>query len=163
MLFRSLGGSYYVETLTNEMEKKIVAAMNEVDAQGGIVNAVAEGMIQAQVSAQAYLHQKDLESGKFRKIGVNCYVDEDEETPEVELHPYNEQDAQTQVEGLKNLRNTRDSKKVESSLQQLRKAAQMGLNVMPALIDSVKVYATVGEMTNVMVEVFGRYQEPIRF
>ena len=158
-----LGGSYYVETLTNDMEKRIVAVMQEVDAKGGIVNAVAEGRIQAQVSAQAYRHQKDIESGKFRKIGVNCYVDENEETPEVELHPYNEQDAKTQVEGLKNLRHTRNKKEVESSLSQLRKAVQMDMNVMPALIDAVKTYATVGEMTNVMVEVFGRYQEPIRF
>ena len=158
-----LAGSYYVETLTNQMEQEMVKAMKEVDAQGGIVQAVAEGRIQEQVSIQAYQHQRKLESGEFHKVGVNCYVDEDEEAPDVELHPYAEKDAELQVGSLQEVRKTRDNIKVEKTLARLKADAQTDSNVMPALIDAVKSYATVGEMTNVLIEVYGRYQEPIRF
>lgn len=158
-----LAGSYYVETLTNQMEQEMVKAMKEVNAQGGIVQAVAEGRIQEQVSIQAYQHQRKLESGEFHKVGVNCYVDEDEEAPDVELHPYDEKDAESQIISLQEVRKTRDNSQVENTLARLKTDAQADKNVMPALIEAVKAYATVGEMTNVMIEVFGRYQEPIRF
>jgi methylmalonyl-CoA mutase N-terminal domain/subunit len=104
-----------------------------------------------------------LESGEFHKVGVNCYVDEDEEAPDVELHPYAEKDAEAQIISLQQVRKTRDNNRVENVLTRLKNDAQDDKNVVPALIEAVKAYATVGEMTNVMIEVFGRYQEPIRF
>ncbi len=157
-----LGGSYYVETLTNQMEEKIREAMDEVEREGGIVRAVADGRIQATVSRQAYEHQRKLESGAFRKVGVNCYEVE-EEAPEVALHPYDEDDANAQIEALGRIRSERDNDRVAACLDRLRADAAAGTNVMPALLDAVKAYASVGEMTNVMVDVFGRYREPIRF
>jgi methylmalonyl-CoA mutase N-terminal domain/subunit len=157
-----LGGSYYVETLTNQLEEKIVEAMDWVDANGGIVKAVSEGVIQAKVSQYAYQRQKALEAGALRKVGVNCYVETDEETPQVELHPYDEMGALAQIESLRKVRRMRSNDAVARSLASLRADAQAGRNVMPALTEAVKAYATVGEMTNALVDVYGRFQEPTR-
>ncbi len=158
-----MGGSHYIETLTNQMESEMVRVMADVDARGGIVKGISEGHVQAQVSQQAYEHQKALKSGEFRKVGVNCYVEEDEETQEVDLHGYDEAAANAQIAGLRKVRAERDNAAVEAALGRLRAASEGGDNVMPALMEAVKAYASVGEMTKVMVEVFGRYQEPIRF
>ncbi len=158
-----LGGSYYIETLTNQMEDKIVETMKWVDDQGGVVKAVSEGIIQAKVSSHAYARQKDLESGKIRKVGVNCYVEEEKEDLKVELHPYDQAGAEKQIASLQKLRAERNAAEVERCLKALRADAQANRNVMPALVAAVKAYATVGEMTNVLVDVYGRYQEPIRF
>ncbi|MBW7837227.1 MAG: acyl-CoA mutase large subunit family protein [Sphingomonadales bacterium] len=158
-----LGGSYYIETLTNQMEDKIVETMKWVDDQGGVIKAVSEGIIQAKVSSHAYARQKDLESGKIRKVGVNCYVEEEKEDLKVELHPYDQAGAEKQIASLQKLRAERNAAEVERCLKALRADAQANRNVMPALVAAVKAYATVGEMTNVLVDVYGRYQEPIRF
>ena len=158
-----LAGSFYVETMTNEMRKKMEEIMAEVDAQGGIVKMVSEGTIQAKVSSQAYGMQRKIESGEFPKVGVNCYQNEQEEDHPVEFHPYNEDDARVQIESLKRIRAERDNAAVTAALSRLRGDAAAGRNVMPALVEAVKAYASVGEMTKELVGVFGRYQEPIRF
>ncbi len=160
-----LGGSYYIETLTNQMEQKMIDIMAQVDREGGIVKSVSEGRIQSHVSQQAYEHQRDIQSGAFPKVGVNRYVDEDdgEEQHDVELHPYDEAGAQAQVDALHKVKAERDEAAVQAALAKLREDAQADRNVMPALMEAVKAYATVGEMSDTMVEVFGRYQEPIRF
>jgi len=158
-----LGGSYYIETLTNQMEEKIVEAMNWVDSAGGIVKAVSEGLIQEKVSDYAFQRQKDLETGALRKVGVNCYVESNEEKPEVELHPYDEVGANEQIATLKKVRAERDNVSVERCLQKLRAEAVAGRNVMPAMVEAVKAYATVGEITNTLVGVYGRFKEPTRF
>ncbi len=158
-----LGGSYYIETLTNEMEDKIVEAIDWVDSRGGIVKAVSDGVLQAKVSEHAFGRQKDLESGAQRKVGVNCYVDEDDEKPDVELHPYDEDGGRVQIEALNEVRKMRDQAEVDRCLEALREDARADRNVMPALVAAVKAYASVGEMTGVLVDVYGRYDEPIRF
>ncbi|MCB1368531.1 MAG: methylmalonyl-CoA mutase [Rhodobacteraceae bacterium] len=154
-----LAGSYYVETLTNQMEAEIVRIMAEVDAEGGIVKLISEGRIQAHVSKGAYEHQKALESGAFRKVGVNCYKVE-EEKPEVDMHPYKPEDAVKQTERLKATRAGRDNAAVDTALARLKAAAQGSENMMPALIEAVKAYASVGEMNQVLTSVFGQYDEP---
>jgi methylmalonyl-CoA mutase N-terminal domain/subunit len=158
-----LGGSWYVETLTNQMRQKMEETMAEVDALGGIVRLVAEGAIQARVSAQAYRMQRAIESGEFRKVGVNCYRNEQADDLEVQMHPYNEEDARRQVATLTESRQGRDSRRVAEALAQVRGAAEQGNNVMPAMVEAVKSYATVGEMTRELVSVYGRYQEAVRF
>ncbi|NMG16367.1 acyl-CoA mutase large subunit family protein [Aromatoleum bremense] len=158
-----LGGSYYVETMTNEMRKKMEEIIAETDAQGGIVKLVSEGIIQAKVSAQAYQMQRDIESGKFPKVGVNRYRNDNEEDHPVEFHPYNEDDARVQVDGLNKVRAERDSEHVARTLAAVNEAARAGANVMPAIVAAVKAYASVGEITKELVKVYGRYQEPIRF
>ena len=159
-----LGGSYYVETLTNQFETEMRRIMAEIDASGGIVQAVAEGRAQADVSRQAYEHHRKLESGEFRKVGVNCYrEDEEEENAEVAFHPFKEEDHRLQIDSLAKIRAERDGARVKSTLAALEKAARDGENVMPAIMEAVKAYATVGEMTDIMVGIFGRFQEPNRF
>jgi methylmalonyl-CoA mutase N-terminal domain/subunit len=158
-----LGGSYYVETLTNQMEDKIVVAMNWVDSVGGIVKAVSDGLIQSKVSAYAYERQKNLESGALRKVGVNCYVENNEEKPDVEMHPYDEVGANEQIDSLRKIRAERDNAAVGRCLRALRDDAVAGRNVMPAIVQAVKAYATVGEISDTLVGVYGRFAEPTRF
>ena len=158
-----LAGSHYVETMTNQMRTKMEDIMAEVDAEGGIVEMVKDGRIQSKVSSQAYDMQKNIESGDFPKVGVNRYRIEEEEEHEVEFHPHNEADAELQIDSLKKVRSSRDAGEVEKQLARLKADATAGVNVMPAIVDAVKAYATVGEMTNAMVDVYGRFQEPIRF
>jgi methylmalonyl-CoA mutase N-terminal domain/subunit len=157
-----LGGSYYIESLTNQLEGKIVEAMNWVDTQGGIVKAVADGVIQAKVSEYAFERQKALESGALRKVGVNCYTETEEENPNVELHPYDELGGMAQIEALRRVKAQRDGDAVERALAALRADAQAGRNVMPALMTAVKAYASVGEMSDVLREVYGSFKEPTR-
>ena len=157
-----LGGSYYVETLTNRMRSEMERIVADVDARGGIVGLIASGEIQSQVSAQAYRRQRDLESGAYRKVGVNCYRTEDEE-PDVEFHPYDEADARAQVARLAEVRCTRDGAAVERALEAVRRAAAEGSNTMPSIVEAVKAYASVGEITGALVSVVGRYREPVRF
>ena len=158
-----MAGSYYMETLTNQMRTKMEELMAEVDAEGGIVEMVRDGRVQAKVSKQAYDMQLNIDSGEFPKVGVNCFRIDEEEEREVEFHSYNTKDAELQNESLKKIRASRDQGAVDKCLAQLKADAKDGKNVMPALVEAVKVYATVGEMTDTMVEIYGRYEEPIRF
>jgi len=159
-----LGGSFYVETLTNRMRDEMERIMAEVDAEGGIVKQVSEGIVQARVSAQAYQRQRDIESGAFRKVGINCYrSDEAEPEREVEFHPYNEADARAQIASLARVRAERDAAAVARALARVRADAASGVNLMPAIVEAVKAYATVGEITQRLVGVFGRFREPVRF
>ena len=157
-----IGGSYYIETLTNQMRSRMEQIMAEVDAQGGIIKLVAEGAIQAKVSAQAYQRQRAIEEGSFRKVGVNCYRTEDK-TPEMEFHPYKDEDARAQVEALRRVRAERDAAGVQAALARVQADARSGANLMPAIMQAVKAYASVGEITGVLVEVFGRFRKPVRF
>ncbi|HMN75288.1 MAG TPA: acyl-CoA mutase large subunit family protein [Burkholderiaceae bacterium] len=158
-----LAGSYYVETMTNQMRDAMVEIMAETDAEGGIVKLVTDGTIQSRVSAQAYKMQRDIDSGAFPKVGVNCYRNDKEDDHKVEFHPYNEDDARAQIASLDRIRVERDNDTVTAALAKLRDDAKAGRNVMPALMQAVKAYASVGEMTREMVGVFGRYREPVRF
>jgi len=158
-----LGGSWYVETLTNQMRQKMEQTMAEVDAQGGIVKLVAEGAIQAGVSAQAYRMQRAIESGEFRKVGVNCYRNEQADELDVQMHPYKEEDTRRQIASLAEARTARDGQRVTEALERVRGAAKARTNVMPAVVEAVKAYATVGEITRQLAGVYGRYREPVRF
>jgi methylmalonyl-CoA mutase N-terminal domain/subunit len=158
-----LGGSYYVETLTNQMRSEMERIIAETDAAGGIVKLVADGTIQSRVSAQAYRMQRAIESGAFPKIGVNRYRSESEEKHAVEMHPYRADDARAQVAALQRVRADRDAAAVARALDRVEADARSGANLMPAIVEAVKAYASVGEITQRMVGVFGRYVEPIRF
>ncbi len=157
-----LGGAYYVETITNQMRAEMERIIADVDARGGIVELVASGAIQSQVSAQAYRRQLDLEAGRFRKVGVNCYRTEADD-PDVEFHPYDEAGTRAQVASLEQVRRARDAGAVARSLDDVRRAAAARENAMPAIVAAVKAYATVGEITAALVSVVGRYREPVRF
>jgi methylmalonyl-CoA mutase, N-terminal domain len=158
-----LAGSYYVETLTNQMRQKMEQTMAEIDRRGGIVQLVAEGAVQSQVSAQAYKMQRDIESGAFPKVGVNRYRVTEEEEHDVQMHPYSEEDTRLQVESMNRVRAERDAPQVKAALTRLEADARAERNVMPAIMEAVKAYATVGEITQELAKVYGRYKEPIRF
>ncbi|MEE9263746.1 MAG: methylmalonyl-CoA mutase family protein [Vicinamibacteria bacterium] len=157
-----LGGSYYVESLTNQMEEMIRAVMKDVERSGGIVSAISEGYVQAAVSRQAYENVRKIERGETRKVGVNCFQVE-EEAPNVEFHPFRDEDCDKQVRRLERVRCERDGGRAERALGKLLDTANAGENVMPAVMEAVKAYATVGEITSCLVDVYGRYREPIRF
>ena len=157
-----LAGSYYVETLTNQLEKKIVEAMERVEAEGGIVKAIAEGYVQAEVSRNAYKREKGIQDGTIKKVGVNCFRVE-EEKREVELHNYKKEEAARQVERLSAIRASRDADVVEKTLASVRDAAAQNKNLVPFIIEAVKAMATVGEITGALKQIYGEYREPIRF
>ncbi len=155
-----LAGSYFIETLTKQMEDKILEEMAEVDKWGGIVNAVDQGLVQRKVAAQAYEYERAVQNGELIKIGVNKYVMDEEDAPDVDLHEYDPASAEKQLARLKEIKRTRPQKAVTESLEALKKAAQEGRNVMPALVECCQAYATVGEMTGVFRDVFGEFKEP---
>ena len=149
-----LAGSYFVETTTNEMERMILEVMGGLEEAGGIVPAIAEGRVQADVSRQAYELEKRIRSGDFPKVGVNCF-EEDEEDREVEFHPYRAEEAEKQTARLARVRAERDEAAVARTLEALRGAAEAGDNSMPAALDAVEAYATVGEVCATLNQVFG--------
>jgi len=157
-----LGGSYYIETLTNQMGSAVKKKMEEVNDQGGIVKAVASGEIQKTVSRQAYEREKAIQNGDIPKVGVNCFHKE-EESKTVEFHPYNEENARKQISRLDKIKKQRDTLKVKECLGRIEKDAKEKTNLMPSVIEAVKAYATVGEITKTLKDVYGEYKEPIYF
>ena len=155
-----LAGSYFVETLTKQMEEKILAEMQDVQKIGGMRHAVATGHIQRKVSRQAYEFEKGLQDGTYVKVGVNKYTDGVENPPDVELHAHDESWADEQTAGLRELRRTRDNREVTRTLKALESGTRAGKNVMPCLVDCCRAYATVGEMAGVFRQVFGEWEEP---
>jgi len=158
-----LAGSYFIESQTNAMEAEIVRLMDAIDEQGGIIAGIAAGRVQAAVNLQAYEREKDLLRGDVKKVGVNVHCENEEENRDIEFHPYRAEEANKQVERLAALRARRDEAQVHATLGKLGEAARVGRNVMPETLDAVEAYATVGEVCNVLKEVFGTYQEPVRF
>ena len=158
-----LAGSYFIETLTKQMEEKILEEMHQIQEIGGMVHAVATGFIQRKVARQAYEYEKGLQKGEYIKVGVNKYVDETEDQTDVELHEYNEQWVDQQISNLKELRRTRDNREVSRTLKDLEQGTRAGKNVMPLLVDCCRAYATVGEMAGVFRDLFGEWEEPSIF
>ena len=157
-----LGGSYYVETLSNQMESAIVKEMESVDSKGGIVQAISTGAIQEAISKQAYKRELAIQRGEIKKVGLNVYKKE-EEAQTVEFHPYNEENARKQICNLNQVKAERDNQAVVRCLDEIKTAAKKNQNLMPSIIEAVKVYATVGEITKTLKDVYGEYEEPIYF
>jgi methylmalonyl-CoA mutase N-terminal domain/subunit len=156
-----LAGSYFIETLTKEMEQKIEEEMDKINKFGGIIEGVAKGYIQRLVARQAFEVEKGLESGELKKVGVNIY--KEGESMEVELHEYNWESAEKQIESLHAVKRERSEKDVTRTLKELEAATRDGKNVMPYLVACCKAYASVGEMTGIFREIFGEFNEPSLF
>ncbi len=156
-----LAGSYFIETITKEMEQKIEEEMAKIENVGGIVHGVATGYVQRLVAAQAYEFEKGIQSGELLKVGVNIHTEG--EPMDVELHEYTGESAEKQIEGLKQVRRERNGREVTRTLNELEAATKAGKNVMPYLVDCCKAYATVGEMTNVFRNIYGEFDEPSLF
>lgn len=153
-----LGGSYYVESLTNEIEAEALAYIEKIDALGGMLSAVEQGFPQRELAEASYEFQKRVDSDQYRVVGVNSYRDE-EETP-IPTHHVDLKVEESQRAKVIAFKAARDQAAVSSSLEAVRIACQNGENVMPALVDAVDNGVTVGEISDLFREVFGVYRDP---
>jgi methylmalonyl-CoA mutase N-terminal domain/subunit len=151
-----LAGSYYIESLTDEIERQALEYIAKIDEMGGAVKAIEQGYMQREIQNAAYQAQMAIEDGSSVVVGVNKFRIENE--PKPELQKINPELERIQNERLAELRKTRDNEKVQATLAALRQAAQGTENLMPYILDAVKAYATLGEICNVMRDVFGEYQ-----
>ena len=153
-----LGGSYFVEALTNEMEAQAMAYINKIDDLGGMVAAIERNFPQQEIANAAYNFQKQLERKEKIMVGVNKYATEG--ALPVELLQMDPALEEKQIERLSRVKNQRNQPRVKESLEQLGEAASGNKNVMPFLIDAVKEYATLQECCDVFRKVFGTYRDP---
>ncbi|HPG56621.1 MAG TPA: methylmalonyl-CoA mutase family protein [Candidatus Wallbacteria bacterium] len=158
-----LGGSYYVEKLTDEMEKGVMDYFDRIDRMGGVLSAIDKGFFQSEISDAAFRYQREIEKNERIVVGVNSYCDGNNEKGGGEILKIDEKIEREQVASLTQLKKKRDNDKVKSSLERLKNDAKSGANVMYALIDCVEAYASLGEMCDVFREVYGVYEEPPMF
>src|SRR6267378_1305447 len=154
-----LGGSYYVESLTKKLEDGALDYFRKIDAMGGMVAAIEKGFPQREIQDSAYQYQKAVERGDQVIVGVNKYAMANE-TSEVPTLVIDESVRTHQVERLERTRNQRDNGAVANALEKLKSAAQNEENTMPATIEAVRAYATLGEICSALRDVYGVYEEP---
>jgi methylmalonyl-CoA mutase N-terminal domain/subunit len=155
-----LGGSYFVEALTDRMEQEVYAYFKKIDGLGGMVEAIGQGYPQRELANSAQWYQRAVESREKIVVGVNEFTQEEKPIETLKIGPETER---RQVKAIKVLRRKRNGKRWTASMVRLRKAAAGKENLMPFLIDAVKSYATVGEISSALKEVFGEYREPALF
>ncbi len=154
-----LGGSFFVEAMTDRIEKQAYDYFHQIDSFGGVIKAIEAGFFQREIAEAAYRYQRELDDKRRIMVGVNEYVaDEPITIPILQMDPDGER---RQLARLGELRRTRDNEKVLGTLAALREAAKGTANLMPPILDAVRAYATLGEITDVFREVFGVYQEPV--
>ena len=156
-----LAGSYHIESLTSELEDRANAIMDRVDDLGGAVAAIESGYVQSEIQEAAVAHQREVESGERIVVGVNDFVDEDDERPAAIFRPGNAAATRAaQLKRLSRVRAERDPAAVEAALASLRERSRGDENLMPAILDAVRAYATLGEMCGVLREQWGEYTPP---
>jgi methylmalonyl-CoA mutase N-terminal domain/subunit len=157
-----LGGSYYVEALTNKLEEEAYKYFKKIDELGGMIKAIEMGYPQREIANAAYAYQKMLEEKKRIIVGVNDFIIPDEvlEIPILKIDPKVEEE---QCRRLRKLRKKRDNNKVNRTLKELKAAAQSRENIMYPILECARAYATLGEICGALKEVFGVYKEPVMF
>ena len=155
-----LGGSYFVEALTNELEKQAYDYFHKIEDLGGVLPAIEQGFFQREIAEAAARYQWEVETKRRIIVGVNEYVaDEEVEIPILKM---DEAGYERQVRRLQEVRRTRDNRAVRQRLNELRQAAKRDdVNLMYPIIEAVKEYATLQEMMDVLREVWGEYREPL--
>jgi methylmalonyl-CoA mutase N-terminal domain/subunit len=151
-----LAGSYYVEHLTDTIESEANKYLKKIDRMGGSLIGIERGFFQSEIRQNAYRLKKEIDGGERIIVGVNKFTDSTKEKPDI--MKIDDSIQTQQVQNLKELRNTRDNSKVESALGKMKNAADKDENLMPYILDAVKSYATLGEISNTFREVFGIYQ-----
>jgi len=154
-----LAGSYYVETMTDQIEKEAVEYIQKIDDLGGAVQAIENGYQQSEIQRAAYQFEKDLESGKRIIVGQNKFQAEEELPKNLLRIDMNVQE--DQIKFLRRIRAERNNENVTKTLSALKTAAQSDANLMPFILNAVRVYASVGEISNTLREVFGEYKETV--
>ena len=156
-----LGGSYYLEWLTDDLERQALDYFDRIDSLGGVIPAIEKGWFQKEIAAAAYAYQREIDSGERKIVGVNAHtVDEPVEIPMLEMDP---KGFERQCARLARLRKQRDTKKHTAALDAVQKAAEGDDNLMPHFITAVRADATLGELCEVLRGVFGEYREPSEF
>ncbi len=154
-----VAGSYYIESLTNEMEKCALDYLEKIDALGGMLVAIERGYVQQEIQNAAYEYQKQVEKEEAVVVGLNRFTMKEEKP--VPLQRMDETLERKQVERLRALRSRRDRQSWEASLKQIEDAARSGANLMPHILSAVEAYATVGEISDTLRRVFGEYKETV--
>ena len=150
-----LAGSYAVESLTSKLEQEISSYIVKIDAKGGMIKCIEDGYINQEIEEASYKYQLEVEAKQRLIVGVNEYI-ADHEDP-VDLLKINPKIEIIQKKKLDHLRSSRDNKKVNKGLDKLENAARNNENVMPLIVQSVRDYATIGEMTSALEKVYSRY------
>ncbi|MDY6764953.1 MAG: methylmalonyl-CoA mutase family protein, partial [Halobacteria archaeon] len=145
-----LAGSYYIESLTDEIEERVYDYLDEIEDRGGMMECIEKGWVQREIQEVACDKQRKVEEGERVIVGVNRFQADEE--PEEDIHEVDEEEQRKQIERVRKVRNDRDDREVERKLNALREAARGDENLMPYIIDAVKVYATVGEISDAMRE-----------
>lgn len=153
-----LAGSYYIETLTDKIEKEAYDYIDKIDRMGGAVAAIEQGYMQQEMAAHAYEYQHEVELGKRTVIGVNKFNDS-KKLAEQDVLTADLSVGERQIARLEKIKAARDNEAVKAALEKLREAAKGTENLMPYLIDAVKTYATLGEICGVLREEFGEYKQ----
>ena len=153
-----LGGSYFIEKLTDDMEKESEKYFEMIDSQGGVIECIENGFFQREISKAAYEYQVELDKKEKIVVGVNEFVEQNEKI-DIPILQISKEVEEMQVKKIKELKALRNIKEVENSLDDLKKAAENGLNLMPSVLNCARKYVTVGEMCSTLKEVFGVYQE----
>lgn len=153
-----LGGSYAVESLTAAIEKGVNEYIERIIELGGAVECIRSGFFQKELAKEAYKYQKSIESGEKIVVGLNAYQSEDEE--EIPIFAADPETEARQVKRLNELKRRRDSLQLAGAMDSLRKDAVAGKNIIPAAVTAVKAYATLGEITECLKEVYGTYKDP---
>ena len=154
-----LGGSYYVEALTDATEREVLLLLEEIERLGGMVHCVEEGIVQQMIAEEAYVKQRAIERGDDVIVGVNRF--RTDEQRELTLFSLDEASQRNQLERLGTVRASRDAAAVERALDRLRAAVAGERNCMQPLIEAAEAYCTIGEMCGIMRQVFGEFREPI--
>jgi methylmalonyl-CoA mutase N-terminal domain/subunit len=153
-----LGGSYFVERLTQEMEGEARKYIETIDGMGGMIPAIEKGFPQREIQEASYQHQKAVENKRKIVVGINEF--QTDETRPVETLRIGPETRERQIQRLEKLRSRRDTRAVKRALSGLQEAARSDKNLLPLLIEAAKEYATLGEICETLKEVFGEYREP---
>ena len=153
-----LGGSYYIEELTNELERKAWEYLDRIEDMGGALTAIETGYMQREIQEASYAYQRAVDEGKKIIVGVNRFQNEDEE-PQI-IFRVNPEAERAQTKRLARVRKERDDAAVRATLARLREVCGNHENLLPPIVEAVKAYASVGEICGVMREVFGDYRAP---
>jgi methylmalonyl-CoA mutase N-terminal domain/subunit len=161
-----LGGSYYVEALTDEFERQVLAELERIEKMGGMVKAIESGYVRKVIAHDSYQTHLAWESGKKVKVGVNKYRIEENDPPRVP-YEYKPEEEERQVEAVRRLRRERDNAAVDKALRRIvelaKRPAGSDSNLVPPIIEAVRAYATIGEICGALKQVFGEYKEPTNF
>jgi methylmalonyl-CoA mutase, N-terminal domain len=156
-----LAGSYFVEWLTARSEQELENIIHDLEQRGGMVKVIESGYLQQQIAQRALQVQQAIERGAQVVVGVNKFRMEESEAHEIELHQNDPATEKRQIERVQQVRRARDGCRVRETLARLRTAAQGAENLMPAIIEATRAYATVGEISQVLRDVFGEFHEPV--